>query len=80
MVDIFIPVLYVCINLQCEFMQEQWYSTNEQECVEEVRAQKRRIRALAIEAGGSVDVLEGICADARVKPGISMGFDLKRGF
>jgi hypothetical protein len=80
MVDIFIPILWVCINAKCEFMQEQWYSTNEQECAEEVRVQKRRIRSLAEEAGGKVDVLEGTCIDARVKNGMSMKFDMSRGF
>lgn len=73
MTDIFIPILWICINANCEFMQPQWHSTNEDECRQMVISQKKKIRKMAEKAKGTIDVLEGTCVDARIRNnGVSM--------
>ena len=72
MTDIFIPILWICINGTCEFMQPQWHSTNEEDCKQMVISQKKKIRKMAEKAKGTIDVLEGTCTDARIRNGVSM--------
>ena len=69
MSEIFIPVLWICINTHCEFMQSDgFYFTQETKCVESLDLQKQRMRNLVKQAGqGTITVLEGICADAKIK-------------
>jgi hypothetical protein len=69
MIEIFIPVLWICINTHCEFMQSDgFYFTQEIKCTESLDIQKQRMRDLAKQAGrGTITVLEGICADAKIK-------------
>jgi len=69
MIEIFIPVLWICINAHCEFMQSDgFYFTQEIKCTESLDTQKKRMRDLVKQAGqGTITVLEGICADAKIK-------------
>jgi len=69
MIEIFIPVLWICINTHCEFMQSDgFYFTQEIQCVESLDKQKQRMRDMVKQAGqGTITVLEGICADAKIK-------------
>lgn len=64
---IFIPVLWICINAHCEFMQQRGYFTDEEACKESVRVQKQRMRDMATEANGTITELEGTCIDARIQ-------------
>ena len=69
MIEIFIPVLWICINAHCEFMQSDgFYFTKEEVCMASLEVQKQRMRDLVKQAGqGNITVLEGICADAKIK-------------
>ena len=69
MIEIFIPVLWICINTHCEFMQSDgFYFTQEIKCTESLDTQKQRMRDLVKQAAQvTITVLEGICADAKIK-------------
>jgi hypothetical protein len=61
---IFIPVLFICMNDRCQFMQGIHY-TNESECRAVVEAQKDNLRRMALKGGGMVTQLEGTCVTAK---------------
>lgn len=62
---IFIPVLVICVNAQCEFQQAHTYYTKQQECQQQVDLQKQLITAIA--ASEKIPTLvEGTCITARV--------------
>ena len=69
MIEIFIPVLWICINAHCEFMQSDgFYFTQETKCRESLDIQKQRMRELVRQAGqGTITVLEGTCVDAKIE-------------
>ena len=69
MIEIFIPVLWICINAHCEFMQSDgFYFTQETKCTESLDIQKQRMRELVRQAGqGTITVLEGTCVDAKIE-------------
>ena len=69
MIEIFIPVLWICINAHCEFMQSDgFYFTQETKCIESLDMQKQRMRELVRQAGqGTITVLEGTCVDAKIE-------------
>ena len=69
MIEIFIPVLWICINIKCEFMQSDgFYFTKEEVCLASLDTQKQRMRDLVKLAGqGTITVLEGVCVDAKLK-------------
>ena len=69
MIEIFIPVLWICINAHCEFMQSDgFYFTQEIKCMESLDIQKQRMRELVKQAGqGTITVLEGTCVDAKIE-------------
>ena len=69
MIEIFIPVLWICINTHCEFMQSDgFYFTQETKCMESLEVQKQRMRELVRQAGqGTITVLEGTCVDAKIE-------------
>jgi len=69
MIEIFIPVLWICINAHCEFMQSDgFYFTQETKCMESLDIQKQRMRELVRQAGqGTITVLEGTCVDAKIE-------------
>jgi hypothetical protein len=64
---IFIPVLIICLNGSCEFMQAKIYYRNEEQCRASMEIQKQHMRNVAKEAGKTIEVLEGTCIDADVK-------------
>jgi hypothetical protein len=65
---IFIPVLVICMNGTCEFMQAKTYYQNEAQCRASLEVQKRHMIDLAKEAKqGKIEYLEGTCIDADIK-------------
>jgi len=64
---IFIPLLFICLNGNCEFMQSTGYYTDETECMVDMEMQKQRMRDLVKMAGqGKIELLEGTCVDFKV--------------
>jgi hypothetical protein len=65
---IFIPVIIICMNSTCEFMQAKTYYLNEAQCRASLDVQKQHMRNIAEQAGSSkIEHLEGTCIDADVK-------------
>ena len=65
---IFIPVLIICLNGNCEFMQAQTYYKDEAQCKASMDMQKQHMRNLIKKADkGEATVLEGTCIDANIK-------------
>ena len=56
---IYIPVLYICIGLDCAFIQSEIYTLNEQKCEQEIAQQKSEL----IKQGRTV---EAICVDVKI--------------
>jgi hypothetical protein len=50
-VSIFIPVLYICLNGHCEFLQQLTHYTDRQQCMTAVRSKKQEF----IKMGATVD-------------------------
>jgi len=67
MIEIFVPVLFICINNNCEFMQSTGHFLIEQKCKSDLERQKQHMQDLAKQAGLEIKVLEGTCVDARIK-------------
>ena len=61
---IYIPVLFVCIGDQCNFMQGVHY-TREIECRAVVEAQKKRMQEMSLKAGQMVILIQGTCITAK---------------
>jgi len=58
---LYIPVLFVCMNNNCEFMQAQnWYKT-EQQCRAAVDLQKENLQKMALKGNSMVTLIEGTC-------------------
>jgi hypothetical protein len=57
---IYIPLLYICIALECKFFQSEVYTLDEQKCLQEITQQKSEI----IKQGKTV---EAICIDIDIK-------------
>jgi len=67
MIEIFIPVLFICMNGNCDFMQAQTHYTNETQCRASIDAQKIHMLKVAETANqGKYTVLEGTCINARI--------------
>jgi hypothetical protein len=69
---IFIPVLFICLNGNCEFMQAKVHYKVEAQCRASLDVQKQHMRNLvdkAAEQGtkGEITILEGTCIDAEIK-------------
>jgi len=69
---IFIPVLFICLNGNCEFMQGKTHYKNEAQCEASLDMQKQHMRNLVKEAEklgtkGEITILEGTCIDAEIK-------------
>ena len=67
MVSIFVPVLWACINANCNFMQAVVYFQTETQCQQSMENQKIVIRRQSAQAGVEVEVLEGTCITVNVK-------------
>lgn len=57
---IYIPLLYICIALECKFFQSETYTLDKQKCEQEIAQQKSEI----IKQGKTV---EAICVDINIK-------------
>ena len=57
---IYIPLLYICIALECKFFQSEIYTLDKQKCEQEIAQQKIEI----IRLGNRV---EAICIDMDIK-------------
>jgi hypothetical protein len=58
---LYIPVLLVCMNGNCEFMQAQTSYKSEQQCRAVVDAQKENLQKMALKGGQMVTLIEGTC-------------------
>ena len=57
---IYIPVLYICIGLDCAFFQSEIYTLNEQKCEQEIAQKKSEL----IKQGRTV---QAICVDIKIQ-------------
>jgi len=57
---IYIPLLYICIALECKFFQSEIYTLDKQNCEQEIAQQKIEIT----KQGNTVEV---ICVDMKIK-------------
>ena len=62
---IFIPVLFVCANGQCNFMQAQKHYVREAECRAQLDVQKKHMQELSLKAGQMLTLIEGTCITAK---------------
>lgn len=62
---LYIPVLFVCINGNCEFMQAQVHFVREAECRAVVEIQKKKMQEMSLKAGQMVTMIEGTCITAK---------------
>jgi hypothetical protein len=58
---IFVPILFVCMNGNCEFMQAQTWYKFEQQCRVAVDAQKENLQKMALKGNSMITLLEGTC-------------------
>lgn len=57
---IFIPLLYICLGVQCEFFQSESYTLDEKKCEQEITQQRSEL----IKQGKTV---EAICVDVNIQ-------------
>ena len=57
---IYIPLLYICIALECKFFQSEIYTLDKQKCEQEIAQQK-------IEITKQGNTVEAICIDMEIK-------------
>ena len=57
---IYIPLLYICIAMECKFFQSEIYTLDKQNCEQEIAQQKIQIT----KQGNTV---EAICIDMDIK-------------
>ena len=68
MIEIFIPVLFVCFNGNCNFMQAQTHYKSEAQCRVSIDNQKIHMLEVVERANqGKISTLEGTCINARVE-------------
>jgi len=67
MIDIFIPVLILCMNGNCEFMQAHKHYFTEQQCQQQVDAQKQVMIKQTLQLPVPIDLLEGTCITAKIE-------------
>jgi hypothetical protein len=61
---IYIPVLWVCVALNCEFMQSTAYFKNEEQCKQSIEDQKTHMIKLS---KGTITQIEGTCISTKLK-------------
>ena len=67
MIEIFIPVLFICMNGNCEFMQAQAVNRSEAQCRASIDLQKKHMIGVAEQSNaGKLTILEGTCINARI--------------
>lgn len=57
---IYIPLLYICIAMECKFFQSEIYTLDEQKCEQEIAQQKIEIT----KQGNTVEV---VCVDMYIQ-------------
>ena len=68
MMEIFIPVLFICFNGNCNFMQAQTHYKSEAQCRASIDTQKIHMLEGAETANqGKYTILEGTCINTRVE-------------
>ena len=68
MIEIFIPVLFVCFNGNCNFMQAQTHYRSEAQCRASIDTQKIHMLEVVEQANqGKATILEGTCINAKVE-------------
>ena len=68
MIEIFIPVLFICMNGNCDFMQTQTVYRSQAQCRVSIDNQKKHMLEVADRAGqGKYTILEGTCINARIE-------------
>ena len=68
MLEIFIPVLFICFNGNCNFMQAQTHYKSEAQCRASIDTQKIHMLEVAETANqGKYTILEGTCINTRVE-------------
>jgi len=67
MIEIFIPVLFMCLNDNCNFMQSQSVYKSETQCRESIDNQKAHMIEVANQAGQpKMTILEGTCINTKI--------------
>jgi hypothetical protein len=56
---IYIPLLYICIGLECAFFQSEIYTLDEKKCEQEIAQQKSEL----VKQGKTV---QAICVDVKI--------------
>ena len=56
---IYIPLLYICIGLECAFFQSEVYTLDEKKCEQEIAQQKIKL----VKLGRTV---QAICVDVKI--------------
>ena len=68
MIEIFIPVLFICMNGNCDFMQAQAFYKSEAQCRVSIDNQKIHMLKVAEQSGqGKYTILEGTCINAKIE-------------
>ena len=68
MIEIFIPVLWICINANCEFMSPDIHYTSETKCRISLEKQKQHMIQLVKKAGkGEIREMEGTCVTTQIE-------------
>jgi len=57
---LYIPLLYICIGLECAFFQSEIYTLDEKKCEQEIAQQKTKL----IKQGRTV---QAICVDVQIQ-------------
>ena len=57
---IYIPLLYICVAMECKFFQSEIYTLDKQKCEQEIAQQKIEIT----KQGNTVEV---VCVDMEIK-------------
>ena len=58
---IFVPVLFICMNGHCEFMQSQAWFKSDQQCRAALESQKENLRKMSLKGNAMITQLEGTC-------------------
>lgn len=65
MIEIFIPVIFICMNGHCEFLQAQTSYKAEVQCWESINKKRGRMLEIAEKTDqGKISTLEGSCISA----------------
>lgn len=73
MITIFIPVLFMCISGNCNFMQAEYAFKTETACKTSIVNQITIMTETANEAKQKFDLLEGTCVSIRIeKPSVKV--------